>query len=166
MKAVADWIRDKTPDWTDEQRYRVVSIVHSWGPPLLLVLFVFLDNPVLRFLVLCLEVLTLGSEFVLEDCVVTMVEKEFSDSHWDDLFAKFLKFWGYSVTRPEKMMFNIGLNVGLLIMMILVLLRQSALWIAGIVVSTLPSLALLSKAVHPLEISVEHLHQNFAVSLP
>jgi len=75
MKSVADWIREQTPDWTDEQRYKIVSTVHSWGPPLLLVLFVFLDNPVLRFLVLCLEVLTLGSEFVLQDCVVTMVEE-------------------------------------------------------------------------------------------
>lgn len=154
MKSVADWIRSMTPDWTDEQRYKIVSAVHSWGPPLLLVLFVFLDNPVLRFLVLCLEVLTLCSEFFLKDCVVTMVEKEFSDSHWDDLFAKFLKAWGYEVTRPEKMMFNIGLNVGLLIMMVLVLLRQSALWIAGIAVSTLPSLALLSRVLHPPEIDI------------
>lgn len=95
-----------------------------------------------------------------------MVEKEFSDSNWDDLFAKFLKFWGYPVTRPEKMMFNIGLNVGLLIMMILVLLRESVLWVAAIAVSTLPSLALLSKALHPLEISVEHLLQNSGGALP
>ena len=90
-----------------------------------------------------------------------MVEKELSDSHWDDLFAKALKAWGYEVTRPEKMMFNIGLNLGLLVMMILVLLRQSVLWVAGIAVSTLPTLALLSKALHPLEISVEHLPQRF-----
>ena len=164
MKAIADWIRGLTPDWTDEQRYKVVSAVHSWGPPVLLVLFVFLDNPVLRFVVLCLEVLTLCSEFVLQDCVVSMVEKELSDSHWDDLFAKALKAWGYEVTRPEKMMFNIGLNLGLLVMMILVLLRQSVLWVAGIAVSTLPTLALLSKALHPLEISVEHLPQSFVAS--
>ena len=83
MKSVADVIRGMTPDWTDEQRYKVVSAVHSWGPPLLLVLFVFLDNPVLRFVVLCLEVLTLGSEFVLQDCVVTMVEKELPYRDWE-----------------------------------------------------------------------------------
>jgi len=166
MKSVADWIRGMTPDWTDEQRYKVVSAVHSWGPPLLLVLFVFLDNPVLRFLVLCLEVLTLGSEFVFQDCVVTMVEKEFSDSHWDDLFAKFLKAWGYEVTRPEKMMFNIGLNVGLLVMMILILLRQSVLWVAGIAVSTLPSLALLSRALHPPEIDVLQVLQTVSATSP
>ena len=166
MKSVADVIRGITPDWTDEQRYRVVSAVHSWGPPLLLVLFVFLDNPVLSFVVLCLEVLTLGSEFVLQECVVTMVEKEFSDSHWDDLFAKFLKMWGYEVTRPEKMMFNIGLNVGLLVMMILVLLRQSVLWIAGIAVSTLPSLALLSRVLHPPEIDVLQVLQTVSATSP
>ena len=84
---------------------------------------------------------------------MTMVEKEFSDSHWDDLFAKALKAYGYEVTRPEKMMFNIGLNLGLLIMMILILLRQSILWVSGIFVSTLPSLALLSKVLHSPQIS-------------
>ena len=154
MKAIADWIRGLTPEWTDEQRYTVVSTIHSWGPPVLLVLFVFLDNPVLRFLVLCLEVLTLGSEFILQDCVVTMVEKEFSDSHWDDLFAKSLKAWGYEITRPEKMMFNIGLNLGILLLMILILLRQSVLWVMGIAFSTLPSLALLSSVLHPPQIDV------------
>ena len=117
-------------------------------------------------MVFCLEVLTLGSEFVLQDCVVNMVEKEFSDSHWDDLFAKVLKAWGYEVTRPEKMMFNIGLNVGLLVMMILVLLRQSVLWIAGIAVSTLPSLALLSRALHPPEIDVLQVLQTVSATSP
>jgi hypothetical protein len=147
MKSVADWIRSQTPEWTDEQRYRVVSWVHSWGPPVCLALFVFTNNVVVRFLVLLLELATLVSEFVLQDCIVTMVEKEFSDTTWDDLFATFLKAGGYSVTRSEKMMFNIGLNTGLLIMMILVLLRQSVLWVlgfTGIAVSALPSLVWFS----------------------
>jgi len=85
------------------------------------------------------------------------VEKEFSDTTWDDLFATVLKAGGYTVTRPEKMMFNIGLNVGLLIMMILVLLRQSVLWIlgfTGIAVSALPSLMLLSIRHHSPEIAL------------
>ena len=147
MKSVADWIRSQTPDWTDEQRYRVVSWVHSWGPPVCLALFVFTNNVVVRFIVLLLELTTLVSEFMLQDCIVTMVEKEFSDTTWDDLFATFLKAGGYTVTRPEKMMFNIGLNTGLLIMMILMLLRQSVLWVlgfTGIAVSALPSLVWFS----------------------
>lgn len=155
MKSVADWIRSQTPEWTDEERYRVVSWVHSWGPPICLALFVFTNNVVVRFLVLLLEIATLVSEFVFQDCIVTMVEKEFSDTTWDDLFATFLKAGGYTVTRPEKMMFNIGLNTGLLIMMILVLLRQSVLWIigfTGIAVSALPSLALFSIGLRSPEI--------------
>jgi hypothetical protein len=147
MKVAADWIREHTPGWTDEQRYKLVAAVHSWGPPICLGLFVFSDNVVVRFVVLLLEIVTLVSEFALQDCIVTMVEKEFSDTTWDDLFARFLKAGGYTVTRPEKMMFNIGLNTGLLIMMILVLLRQSVLWIlgfVGIAVTALPSLALFS----------------------
>lgn len=149
MKAVADWIRERTPTWTDEQRYSLVSAVHSWAPPVCLLLFVFTDSIPMRFIVLCLELVTLVSEFVLQDCIVTMVEKEFSDSSWDDLFAQFLKMGGYTVTRPEKMMFNIGLNLGILIMMVLILLRQSVLWvvgITGIAFTALPSLMLFSKS--------------------
>jgi len=148
MKAVADWIREATPSWTDEQRYKIVAAVHSWAPPVCLLLFVFTDSIPVRFVVLCLEVVTLVSEFVLQDCIVTMVEKEFSDSSWDDLFAQFLKMGGYTVTRPEKMTFNVGLNLGILIMMVLILLRQSVLWvvgITGIAVTALPSLMLFSK---------------------
>lgn len=154
MKVVADWIREMTPSWTDEQRYTFVSAVHSWGPPILLFAFVFTENVVLRFWVLCFEVLTLGSEFILRDCMITMVEREFSDSHWDDLFAKTLKAYGYEITRPEKMMFNIGLNLGILLLMILILLRQSVLWVMGIAFSTLPSLALLSSVLRPPQIDV------------
>jgi hypothetical protein len=148
MKAVADWIREITPTWTDEQRYNLVAAVHSWAPPICLFLFVFTDSIPMRFIVLCLEVVTLVSEFVLQDCIVTMVEKEFSDSSWDDLFAQFLKMGGYTVTRPEKMTFNVGLNLGILIMMVLILLRQSVLWvvgITGIAFTALPSLMLFSR---------------------
>ena len=79
-----------------------------------------------------------------------MVEREFSDSNWDDLFARTFKMLGWEITRSEKMTFNIGLNSGLLIMIVMVLLRQSVLWVlgfTGIAVSALPSLVLLSNVV-------------------
>jgi hypothetical protein len=147
MKEVADWIREWTPDWTDDQRYSVIARIHSWLPPVCLVLFVFTDSVVVRFFTLVLLVVTLVSEFVLRDCIVTMVEREFSDSNWDDLFAKTFKALGWEITRSEKMTMNIGLNSGLLIMATLMLMRQSVLWIlgfTGIAVSALPSLVLLS----------------------
>jgi len=116
MKELADWIREWTPGWTDDQRYSVIAVVHSWLPPICLVLFVFTDSVVVRFLTLVLLIVTLVSEFVLRDCIVTMVEREFSDSNWDDLFAKTFKALGWEITRSEKMTMNIGLNSGLLIM--------------------------------------------------
>jgi hypothetical protein len=155
MKEVADWIRDMTPGWSDETRYSLIAGIHSWLPPVCLILFGFTDSVVIRFFTIGLLGVTLVSEFVLRDCIVTMVEREFSDSNWDDLFAKTFKALGWEITRSEKMTFNIGLNSGLLIMAIMILLRQSVLWIlglTGLVVSVLPSLVLLSNVPLPPQI--------------
>lgn len=148
MKTIADAIREWTPEWSDKDRYQWIATLHSWLPPICLVLFVFTERISIRFFTLCLLLVTLVSEFVLRDCIVTMVEKEFSEeSHWDDVFAKLFKALGWEITRSEKMTFNIGLNSGLLIMVILMLLRQSVLWVVGfasIAITTLPSLMWLS----------------------
>ena len=153
MKPIADWIRARTPGWSDEDRYQLVSRIHSWGPPVCLILFVFTDNVALRFFTLVLVLVTLVSEFVLRDCLVTMVEREFSDSTWDDLFQWGFRQSGWELTRPEKMALNIGLNSGLLLLLILMLLRQSVLWVVGftgLAVSALPALGLLSTGFPPL----------------
>jgi len=144
MKSIAEWIRDRTPTWSDDDRYLWVSRIHSWGPPVCLLLFVFTENAVVRFLTLCLIVTTLVSEFVLRDCIVTMVEREFSDSTFDDVFDWVFRQSGWDLTRPEKMALNIGLNSGFLILALLMLLRQSVLWIAWVPLSALPTLGLLS----------------------
>lgn len=144
MKSVADWIRDQTPGWSDEDRYLVVSRIHTWVPPVCLILFVFTDSVIARFFTLCLLVLTLVSEFVLRDCIVTMVEREFSDSSWDDVFDWVFRSSGWELTRPEKMALNLGLNSGFLILILLMLLRQSVLWIAWLPLSAIPTLGFLS----------------------
>jgi hypothetical protein len=154
MKPIADWIRDQTPGWTDDARYTLVSRIHSWGPPVCLLLFVFTDNLAIRFLTLCLVVTTLLSELMLRDCLVTLVEREFSDSTWDDLFQWGIRQTGWELTRPEKMALNIGLNSGFLILIVLMLLRESVLWmvgITGLAVSAIPALGLLSRVHLPLE---------------
>ena len=144
MKPIADWIRDRTPGWTDEGRYQVVSFIHTWVPPVCLLGFVFTDNLIVRFLTMCLLVLTVVSEFVLRDCLVTMVEREFSDSTWDDVFDSTFRQSGWQLTRSEKMALNIGLNTGFLVLGVLMLLRQSVLWIAWLPASVLPALGLLT----------------------
>lgn len=149
MKPIADWIREQTPGWSDATRYRVVSFIHTWVPPVCLLLFVFTESILLRFFTLCLLVLTLVSEFVLRDCLVTMVEREFSDSTWDDVFDWAFRASGWDLTRSEKMALNIGLNTGFLCLGVLMLLRQSVLWIAWIPASALPALGLLATALRP-----------------
>ena len=154
MKPIADWIRDQTPGWTDDARYTLVSRIHSWGPPLCLILFVFTDNMALRFFTLVLVLATLLSELMLRECLVTMVEREFSDSTWDDLFQWGIRQTGWELSRSEKMALNIGLNSGFLILVVLMLLRESVLWmvgITGLAVSAIPALGLLSRVRLPLE---------------
>ena len=146
MKSIADWIREQTPGWTDETRYRWVSRIHTWVPPICLAGFVFTESVPVRFLTLCLLVMTLVSEFVLRDCIVTMVEREFSDSTWDDVFDWAFRASGWELTRPEKMALNIGLNTGFLVIGLLMVIRQSVLWIAWVPATAIPALGLLAKA--------------------
>lgn len=157
MKVLADWIRDWTPDWTDEERYRWISTLHSWMVPICLFIFFFTNSVVLRFLVLCIQLITLVTEFAFRECLITLVEREFSDTSWDDLFAKLFKELGWEITRSEKMTFNIGMNSGILFVFIMVLLRESVLWlvgIAGLAVTALPSLAWLSTVLPSLQTAV------------
>lgn len=151
MESAANQIRDWTPGWTDEERYRLISKLHSHVPAVCIVLFVFSDNPLLRVLALSLVIFTLSSEFILRDCILSQLEQEFSDTTWDDLFSKATKASGWVLTRPEKMTFNIGLNLGLFLMMTLVLLRQSLIWSFPILV--LLSLVLFSRGRRSPEIA-------------
>lgn len=143
MKQVADFIRFLTPSWTDKYRYKWLSTLHSWLVPACLLIFVFVNNPAIRFIILVLQVITILTEFFFQECLITMVEKEFSEENWDDAASKLFKMNGWQLTRSEKMSFNIGINVGIFLVFILVLLRESMLWIiglAGISVVTIPSM--------------------------
>lgn len=147
MKPLADWIREWTPDWTDDQRYHWISTVHSWMVPACLFGFFFLPNPIFRFFVLVMQVVTITTEFAFRECIITLVEKEFSHREWDDIAMKTFKALGWNMTRSEKMTFNIGLNVGVLLAFVLVLLRESILWmvgVSGLVVTALPSVVWFS----------------------
>jgi hypothetical protein len=140
MKDLADFLRTITPTWNDKKRYKWLSTLHSWLVPICLFLFLFVNDPLLRFFILMIQVLTILTEFFFKDCLITMVEKEFSNETWDDIASKLFKANGWELTRPEKMSFNIGINVGVLLVFILILLRESMLWmlgLAGISITTL-----------------------------
>jgi hypothetical protein len=151
MKLAADWIRTFTPEWTDEERYTWLSRIHSWLIPACLLGFIFINNWFLRFVILILQVIAIITEFYFRDCLITMIEKEFSQTSWDDIAKRIFKLFGWELSRPEKMTFNIGINIGVLLVFILMLLRESILWVVGIssiVVTALPSLMLFSRMVH------------------
>jgi hypothetical protein len=147
MKHIADLLRKITPTWKDKDRYKWVSTLHSWLIPVCLILFVFVNNSILRFIILVLQVITIVTEFFFKDCLITIVEKEFSDETWDDLADKLFRNLGWKLRRRQKMAFNIGINVGVLLVFILILLKESMLWmigLAGITLATLPSIFWLS----------------------
>jgi hypothetical protein len=144
MKSVADWIRVRTPDWTDQQRYRWLSTFHAWILPAILVCGFFVQSWGVRFLILIVQIVTIVTEFYFRDCLITMIEKEFSKQSWDDVVTRAFKNAGWPMTRGEKMTFNIGINAGVLITFLIMLMRESVLWIVPIVLlgfSALPILA-------------------------
>lgn len=154
MKQIADWIREWTPGWTDDDRYRWISGLHAWLVPICLGVFFFTDSIILRFLVLVIQLITLITEFMFRECIITLVEKEFSAENWDDLVNKLFTALGWKLKRSEKMTFNIGLNVGIFFVFLLTLLRESILWligISGLAVTALPSLVWLSTIRHSLQ---------------
>jgi hypothetical protein len=143
MKLLADLVRQATPTWTDKDRYKWLSILHSWLVPACLFFFIFVSNPLLRFMILCIQMITIVTEFFFKECLITMVEKEFSEETWDDIANKIFKANGWELTRPEKMSFNIGINVGVFLVFVLMLLKESLLWMvgfAGLSMATLPSM--------------------------
>lgn len=147
MKHIANLLRKITPTWKDKDRYKWLSTLHSWLIPVCLFLFVFVNNSILRFIILVLQVITIVTEFFFKDCLITIVEKEFSDETWDDLADKLFRNLGWKLRRRQKMAFNIGINVGVLLVFILILLKESMLWmigLAGITLATLPSIFWLS----------------------
>jgi hypothetical protein len=168
MKPIADWIREQTPGWTDDARYTLVSRIHSWGPPVCLLLFVFTDNPAIRFLTLCLVLTTLLSELDASGLsrhdgrtrVLGLdLGRSLSMGHSPDRLGidaprkdgaeHWLEFWVSDLDCASCF------------------LRESVLWmvgITGLAVSAIPALGLLSRVHPPLEI-VEQLGRQIP-SLP
>jgi hypothetical protein len=132
MKKLADWIRRLTPAWTDDQRYYWLSLVHSWLVPICLGSFLYFKSVFLRFAILCIQSITVITEFYYKDCIITAIEKEFSNKTWDDVMKKMFDMFGWPITRPEKMTLNIGINVGVLVAFLAMLLSESWIWILGI----------------------------------
>lgn len=147
MKDVANFLRQWTPTWTDKDRYKWLSTIHSFLVPACLFLFIFVSNPLLRFIILLIQLTTILTEFFFKECLITMVEKEFSEETWDDIASKLFQANGWKLTRPEKMSFNIGINVGVFLVFVLMLLKESLLWMvgfAGLSIATIPSIFLYS----------------------
>lgn len=152
MKHIADWIRDRTPTWTDAQRYEAMVFWHRLMGPLTVAGFVF-GGPVLRFFIIVFHSIVTGTQIYYRDCVIRLVEREFSNKKMKSTMTYFLKAVGLDTLKPiEKMMFTAGLNAGMLIMFVIILLQKSLLWtvaFAGMIFTVPPILWWFSTVLPP-----------------
>ena len=154
MKSVADWIRGQTPGWTDEERYETLTFWHRLLQPGTIAGFIF-GGPVLRFFILVLHTLVITTQVAYRDCLIYRVEREFSNKKMKSLVSYGLRAMGlHTLKQSEKTMFTAGLNTGVLIMFIIILLQESILWTVGFaaVVFTVPPILMwFSTILPPLE---------------
>ena len=157
MKHVADWIRRHTPEWTDSQRYETLSFWHKLLSPGTIAGFM-LGPGWVRFLILVLHSIVIITQVVYRDCLIYRVERELSNKKIRTVLSQILRVLGLNtLTPPEKMMFTAGLNTGVLIMFVMILLQESVMWMVGValVVFTVPPILWwFSTILPPLETSL------------
>ncbi len=154
MKHVADWIREKTPDWTDDQRYETLTFWHRLLQPGTIAGFVW--GPTwLRWLILVLHSIVILTQIAYRDCLIYRVEREFSNKKMKSAVSYLLRALGlHTLKQSEKTMFTAGLNTGVLIMFCIILLQESVLWMVGfaaLVFTVPPILMWFSTSLPPLE---------------
>jgi hypothetical protein len=167
MKRVADWIRNQTPTWTDAERYETITFYHRLLGPGTVAGFVF-GGPIIRACILVLHSLVIVTQIAYRDCLLRRVEREFSSKKMKTNKEFFLQAIGLDTLSPiEKMMFTAGLNTGMLIMFVIILLQKSVLWtvvFAGVVFTVPTILWWYSTVLPPLETSSQ-LPRNALASL-
>jgi hypothetical protein len=153
MKRVANWIRDQTPGWTDEQRYETLTFWHRLLQPGTIAGFVF-GGPFLRFAILVLHTIVILTQIAYRDCLIYRVEREFSSKKMKSAVWYLLRALGlHTLKQSEKSMFTAGLNTGVLIMFVVILLQESMMWMVGfaaLVFTVPPILAWFSTILPPL----------------
>jgi len=166
MKSVADWIRGWTPGWTDEQRNETLIFWHKVLGPGTIAGFV-VGGPIVRFCILVLHSIVIISQIAYRDCLIRRVEREFSNKKLTTVTSYFLRITGLNtITKQERMMFSVGMNVGVLVMFIIILLQESVLWMVGfatIVFTVPPILMWFSTVLPPLKNDEQPLKNDPAV---
>jgi hypothetical protein len=154
MKHVADWIRTQTPEWTDDQRYETLIFWHKLLQPGTIAGFM-LGPAWLRFLILVLHSIVILTQVAYRDCLIYRVEREFSNKKIKTVVSHLLRALGlHTLKQSEKTMFTAGLNTGVLIMFVMILLQESVMWMVGVamVVFTVPPILWwFSTVLPPLE---------------
>jgi len=156
MKPLAEWIRNWTPEWTDETRHAYISQVHKLLQPACLIGFIFVENVIVRWLAVFWIFQTAITQLTLRRCAIRWVERRFSKKPYVDVVSEIFRIVGWNVSRSERMTYHIGMNLGTLLIFALILLKENVLWmvgLAGVTVTALPTLVLFSKALHPPDIA-------------
>lgn len=151
MVSFAELIRMMTPGWTEDERHAAITFVHKLLTPGCILGFVLTQNRVFRWFVVFWIFQTVITQLTLRRCAIRLLERKFSNKRYVDSFSGLFHMFDWDVTRSEKMTFNIGLNIGVLVVFSLMLLKESLLWmvgLAGVTVTALPTLALFSTVLH------------------
>ena len=151
MKPVADWIRRQTPDWTDEERYETLTFWHRLLQPGTIAGFVF-GSPLVRFCILLFHSIVIITQIAYRDCLIYRVEREFSNKKVKTAVSYLLRALGlHTLKQSEKTMFTAGLNTGVLVMFIVILLQESVLWMVGfaVIVFTVPPILMWFSTILP-----------------
>ena len=143
---LTDWVRCLTPTWSDEQRYHLVSTVHA-SLSSLGVLFFLCPTVLVRSVLMIGLTVTVVTEILFGDCIITAIEHKLSTQTWEDIFDTILRSQGVELPRSIKMAYITGANLGVLVCFSFFLLTESINWMVGLMalgVVTLLALVLTS----------------------
>lgn len=159
---LTDWVRYLTPAWSDEQRYHLVSTVHA-SLSSLGILFFLCPTVLVRSVLMVGLTITVVTEILFGDCIITAIEHKLSTQTWEDIFDTILRSQGVELPRSIKMAYITGANLGVLICFSAFLLTDSMNWMVGLMalgVVTLLALVLTSSTPPLQEVAELRLDQT------
>ena len=146
IDVLTGWVRCLTPGWSDEQRYGLVSTSHASLSSLGILFFLY-PTVWMRSVLMVGLTITVVTEILFGDCIITAIEHKLSSQTWEDIFDTILRSQGIELPRTVKMAYITGANLGVLLCFSAFLLTDSINWMVGLMalgVLTLLALVLTS----------------------
>jgi hypothetical protein len=119
MKDVAEYLRWVTPFFNDTQRYKVLSWFHVLIQIVILIAFFFSGSLILRIIVLLVISGSIITELYYRECILSLIEREFSSESWDDILDDLFERFDWKLKREEKVIGFTCFNIGIFLMLFL-----------------------------------------------